>query len=234
MTKLSPLEIKNFLNDVINHAEISEPSLAKRLKEFKNWIAKKKDDLLMSKTQVLDLLTEIILDSELWINLSELSLEEKQKLYEEEEIPLAEQIWIEVLFPRWFKEYDPKSQIWKKKLMAGETPQNDESLINNLQDYIDYFGGSTLWRYILDFSMATDILVVGKTRQDICVQLTTSLGSYLDKKEAKWKVTLKDWNIARALIISYNPVTLEYKSLAKSILQQSDSLPSSCYNRLEI
>jgi hypothetical protein len=122
--RLSATKIRQSLDDVIKQATSTEPLLAKRLIDLKKWISTKKDGLLMSKVQVLDLLTEIVLDSELWLNLSELSLDERKQLLEQEFSP-AEKFWFDVLFPLWFSERDPHSPIWKQKIMAGEFNQND-------------------------------------------------------------------------------------------------------------
>ena len=229
MPRLHPSQIRHCLDTLIEQAASCEPLLAKRLRDLKKWIAEKKDGFLMSKVQVLDLLTEIILDSEFWLNLSELSLDERQALYEEYQMPLAEQYWIDILFPSWFKEKDPQSPIWKQKIMAGEFSQNDEDLIGSLQERIESFGGSTLWRYILDLSMATDLAVVGNLKIPICVQLTTLSGVCLNHKESDWKKKLDYWNIARGLLVSYPPRGLNYPLLARFILQISDTLPHSCY-----
>jgi hypothetical protein len=229
--RLSPSEIKQYLDAVIEKAAISEPLLANRLRDLKKWIATKKDGFLSSKVQVLDLLTEVVIDSELWLNLSELSSNERLAFYEEEQLTSAEKFWIDVLFPSWFKERDPHSPIWKQKIMAGEFPQNDEKLIGTLQEEIENFGGSTLWRYILDLSMATDLLVAGDLETPICVQLTTNSGEWLNSKNFKWKEILFYWNIPRGLLISYSPKRLNYSCLAKVILQDSDTLPHSCYSK---
>jgi len=71
--------------------------------EFKQWIAQKKDGLLVSKIQVLDLLTEIILNCELWLNISVLSPEYQQIFYEENNITEVEKFWLNHLFPAWFR-----------------------------------------------------------------------------------------------------------------------------------
>ncbi|PSF32273.1 hypothetical protein C7H19_21835 [Aphanothece hegewaldii CCALA 016] len=226
--RLSPLKIKQSLDTVIQQAILTEPLLAKRLRDLKKWIATKKDGLLMSKVQVLDLLTEIILDSELWLNLIQLSIDERQQVLDEE-LSSAEKFWIDVLFPSWFRENDPHSPIWKQKIMAGEFNQNDVFLINYLQQDLKELGGDSLWRYILDLSMATDLVVVGNQKLPICIQLTTLAGEGLTKKKENWQNIQAYWNIKRALLVSYYPKGLCYKSLAKIILNDSDTLPAICY-----
>jgi len=41
-------------------------------------------------------------------------------------------------------------------MMAGNFNQNDAALISSLSNEIEGLGGSYIWRYILDLSMATD------------------------------------------------------------------------------
>jgi hypothetical protein len=118
--RLPPAKIREYLDTVIERATINEPLLAKRLREIKKWIAEKKDGLLISKNHILELLTEIILDSELWLNISRLSDDERLFFYQDNQITAAEILWFEQLFPRWFRERDPQSPIWKQKIMAGE------------------------------------------------------------------------------------------------------------------
>lgn len=226
--RISPKEIKLSLDTVIQQASGIEPLLAKRLRDLKKWIATKKEGFLMSKVQVLDLLTEIVLDSELWLNLAQLSIDERQQLLDEE-LSSAEQFWIDVLFPSWFSETDPHSPIWKQKIMAGEFNQNDVSLINILQHEIEKLGGNTLWRYILDLSMATDLVVVGDQNLPICIQLTTLAGEGLIQKKENWQNILSHWSIKRALLVSYYPKGLYYKNLAQVIFSESDTLPAICY-----
>jgi hypothetical protein len=60
---MSASQMKVQLDELIAQAELVEPDLANRIREFKRWIAKKKDGLLDSKPCVLDLLQEIIQDS---------------------------------------------------------------------------------------------------------------------------------------------------------------------------
>lgn len=227
--RLSPKDIKQYLDAVIETATGQEPLLAKRLKDLRKWISEKKEGLLMSKPQVLDLLTEIILDSELWLNLLELSPDERKIFDENYKLNSAEKFWIDELFPSWFREKDPQSPIWKQKIMAGKFSQNDEQLISELQEEIENKGGNALWRFILDLSMATDLLVVGHLEKFIGVQLTTSSGRWLQEKKSNWEEILKYWGLKRGLLVSYSPNHLNYSYLAGVILQDSDNLPDICY-----
>lgn len=230
--RLSPSQIRQYLDTVIEEATGIEPLLATRLRDFKKWIAQKKDGLLTSKTQVLDLLTEIILDSEFWLNLASLSPDERQRFYQENQITAAEKFWFDELFPSWFTERDPQSPIWKQKIMAGEFSKNDEPVITTLQDEIEKLSGSSLWRYLLDLSMATDLVVSGNLEKTLSVQLTTLSGKWLNQKEIDWQEVLIYWQIKRGLLVSYSPRNLNYRNLAREILQESDDLPDNGYNKI--
>lgn len=105
----------------------------------------------------MDLLTELVLDSGYWLELKGLTSEEKQRLYKREKTTPAEQYWYDLLFPQWFNEPDPQLPRWKQEMMAGNFNQNDAALISSLSNEIERLGGSYIWRYILDLSMATDL-----------------------------------------------------------------------------
>jgi hypothetical protein len=230
--RLSPSQIRQYLDTVINKATNQEPLLAKRLRDFRKWIAQKKDGLLTSKRQVLDLLTELILDSELWLNLSSLSPDEKQQFYQENQFTPSEKYWFDELFPAWFSERDPQSPIWKQKIMAGEFSQSDETVITSLQNEIENQYGSSLWRYLLDLSMVTDLVVSGYSEKALSVQLTTLSGQWLDHKERDWQKILTYWQIKRGLLVSYSPKNLNYPHLVHEILRECDDLADNRYNKI--
>jgi len=66
-------------------------------------------------------------------------------------------------------------------MMAGNFNQNDAALISSLSNEIEGLGGSYIWRYILDLSMATDLAVVAHLGFR-CVQLTITGKWLTDKK----------------------------------------------------
>lgn len=232
--RLPAKEIKTELDSLIQDALSTEPNLAKRLDELRRWIKDKKLGLLTRKPLVIDFLTELILDSRLWLKLKELTSEEKQIFFAQAQMTPAEKYWYEFLFPQWFNESDPKLDTWKKKMMSGEFTQEDEELINNLADEIEINGGACLWRYIIDLSMATDLVTSGNSSIPLCVQMTISSEEWLTDKKVNWEATLRYWGITRGLLVSINPQNLadNLNSLANVILQKCDSLPSSCYDEL--
>ncbi len=226
--RLHPTSLKTDLEKLIITANSIEPLLAKRLKDLMSWVGKRKDGFLNNKPYILDLLTELILDSEFWLLLKSMTPNEKQKFYIKEQITPAEQYWYDFLFPQWLNERDPQLPRWKKEMMAGNFYQNDEALINSLSEAIEAQGGSCMWRYILDLSMATDLAVVGSLNIPLCVQLTTSRS---DSKRTNWEAVLRHWGIKRGLFVSFNPKELDTNALAKGILKKGDILPSHCYDQ---
>jgi hypothetical protein len=131
--------------------------------------------------------------------------------------------------PAWFQESDPHSPTWKKKIMSGEFQNSDNHAISQLNHAIMNQGGSAVWRYILDLSMATDLLVAGSTQQALCVQLTSITDPWLDDKSQKWSKTLRYWKIPRGLLLSYSKVNADYQGLAKMALNYGDRLAAGSY-----
>ena len=115
--RLSPQDVRSRLKWLIQQASTPEPNLAQKLTALTKWIKDKKDGLLMSKPDVLDLLTEVILDAELWFALRSLSHEEQQQFYAGGSLSVTEQYWLEILFPRWIEDQDPKFPNWKREVM---------------------------------------------------------------------------------------------------------------------
>lgn len=187
-------QIKQQLDAVIIHAETIEPLLAKRLKEFRTWISQKKDGLLTSKPHILGLLKELIEDCKFWLIVQPLSEVDRTEIYNDFKVTPAQRYWFEVLFPAWFQERDPHSPSWKQKIMSGEFHNSDDKTICQLAYAISDQGGSALWRYILDLSMATDLLITGSKQQALCVQLTSLTDPWLNDKSQKW-AWFKNWGI---------------------------------------
>lgn len=231
---LQAKEIEPELKRLINIASSRESALAKRLEELRRWIKDKKPGLLTSKRFVMDFLLELILDVETWLNLQELTEQEKQDVFAQ--MTPTESYWYEFLFPQWFNEHDPKLDIWKKKMMAGQFTQADELFINVIVNEIERRGGTTLRRYIVDLSMATDIIVSGSSLLPLCVQLTTVSDELSTDKKQQWETTLRYWEIKRGLFASFNPAD-KIKIIAlltNEILWQSNHLPNACYAQCNI
>jgi hypothetical protein len=151
----------------------------------------------------------------------------------------AEQYWYEYLFPLWFEQPDVKLTTWKQKLMSQEKPPEDAKILQDITLKIQQKGGAVVQRIILDFSMATDILVSGNKNQPLAVQITT-LGKqdYVKNKFQDWKNTLDYWQILRGSFISYKPTNQDVTNqLAYLIFKQSDDLkkfPLQCRKQIGI
>ena len=229
--RLSPQKAREKLGQLTQQATATELPLAQKLTALTKWIEDKKDGLLTSKPYVLVLLTEVILDAELWLALRSLSPEQRQQLYLSENNSAAEQYWFEVLFPRWINDWDPKFPNWKREVMQGNFKRDDELILRNLAREIESRGGSYLWRHLLDLSMATDLLASGESESPLCVQLTTVSGRYLADKRRGWEETLQYWRIQRGLLVSYNPTDNSLVSrLVTVILSYSDEPSANGYN----
>lgn len=94
--------------------------------------------------------------------------------------------------------------VWKQNLMAGQD-FDDEELINDLRNRIDNERGGSWACYILDLSMATDLIVSGELEQPLCVQLTTLRPQLCLEKKGSWEITLGRWKIQWGLFVSFNP-----------------------------
>ena len=230
--KQSATEIRLQLRALIDQAKVVEPSLSARLSNLLRWIKDKTDKQINQKLSVVDFLAEIILDANFWLVLQTLTQEQKQQFYIDMGVSSAEQYWFDVLFPLWFDEPDPKLDIWKKELMAGNFSGDDMQIIRAVSLEIKKLGGSCLWKYPLDLSMATDLLAMGLTGVALFVQITTLSKSYLPEKKSAWEDTLKHWKIKQGLLISYNPIPTNNvaQRISRVVFRHIDSLPSNCYN----
>lgn len=223
-------QAREFLAQLTQQAQIVEPKLAQKLVALTKWIKDKKDGLLMSKPYVLDLLGEMILDVRLWLSLKPLSQQDRQKLYIGENFPVTQQYWLEVLFPRWFNDEDPKFPNWRREVMNGNFKRDDEQVLRDISREMEKRGSSFIWKHLLDLSMATDLLSSGQQEKALCVQLTTLSEAYLDGKKQGWGETLTYWRIERGLLLSYNPAeNALVPQIVTVILSYSDTPTAPCY-----
>jgi hypothetical protein len=228
MSKLSPKDVQPALQLLIEQADALEPALASRLKEINRWIKNKPPGLLMRKRVLLNFLTEIIFDAELWLGFRDLTFEEQE--IERDELSAIEKYWYFDLFPRWFNEPDPKLDKWKREILKDSCDRDDETQLGQLAVSVEFCRGQSYRNMILDFSMATDLIVSGSRERPLCIQLTISDQANTEDKVHRWKDTLDYWNIKRALFISYHPRG-QYKdsrTLAALLINQSDLLPYEC------
>ena len=111
---------------------------------------------------------------------------ELKKEFVKNKLSRSEQYWYEILFPQWFMKEDKYLPTWKQKLMADKFADDDEYR-EDLIKLVKQQNGGTCWRYILDLSMATDIIINSETGRPICVQYTTNTEEYTNEKVEKWR-----------------------------------------------
>ena len=231
---MHPQQIKEQLKLLIEEASTIDPSLAIRLNQINNWIKDVKPGTLMSKRFVLLFLQQFIRDTEIRLDIKRLTSEaERQNFYESMTPP--ERYWYGELFPRWLSKNDPKFHIWRKKLMSGEFNQEDEKLINLIANVIKLNGGQALQRYIVDLSMASDIIVSSIQEQPLCIQLTSQSQDFTQTKSDDWENTLISWGIARGLFLSFNPGESDFiNQIVNLALDKSDNLNNGIYQKINL
>ncbi|MBO1063731.1 MULTISPECIES: hypothetical protein [Nostocales] len=231
---MHPQQIKEQLKLLIEEASTIDPSLAIRLNQINNWIKDVKPGTLMSKRFVLLFLQQFIRDTEIRLDIKRLTSEaERQDVYELMTPP--ERYWYGELFPRWLSKNDPKFHIWRKKLMSGEFNQEDEKLINLIADVIKRNGGQALQRYIIDLSMASDIIVSSIQEQPLCIQLTSQSQEFTQAKSDDWENTLISWGIARGLFLSFNPGESDFiNQIVNLALDKSNNLNNGIYQKINL
>ena len=231
---MHPQQIKEKLKSLIEEASTIDPSLAIRLNQINNWIKDVKPGTLMSKRFVLLFLQQFIRDTEIRLDIKRLTSEaERQDVYELMTPP--ERYWYGELFPRWLSKNDPKFHIWRKKLMSGEFNQEDEKLINLIANVIKLNGGQALQRYIIDLSMASDIIVSSIQEQPLCIQLTSQSQEFTQAKSDDWEDTLISWGIARGLFLSFNPGESDFiNQIVNLALDKSDNLNNGIYQKINL
>jgi hypothetical protein len=229
--RISPETVNARLQVLISDAIQVSPLLAKRLDEIRRWIKDKKPGQLVSKPYVMDFLCELDRDARFWLRIQALEPDLRTIVFGR--MSTSEKYWYTELFSRWINELDPKLSIWKRKLMAGEFKLEDEALVNDLRDRIDANLGNSWVCYILDLSMATDLIASGPLEKSLCVQLTTQQSQFTVEKREKWELTLKSWHIKRGLFVSFNPMH-DRALLASRLLQECDGLPATGYNEIDV
>lgn len=225
---ISASRVRAELNSIITEAESLEPLLANRLRQFLRWIKDKKDGLLTNKRLVLSLIIEIIQDAKLWIEIQDLNSEERADFYNEAGFTSSEKYWYETLFPEWFMNQDPKLSIWTKKLMADEFPRSDQKIMDEFIWEFNRLRQPALYRYILDLSMATDLVISYNSGEPLAVQMTSSNPDLLGQKQSEWEKTLVYWKVPRGVLFSHYTSHRVGKSV-EILLKHADTLENGCY-----
>ena len=223
----SPLRARDIvgqLQSLIEESTSIEPNLARKLSRVQSWISRKKEGLLTRKKYVMSFLTELVIDSEVYLKLKQASPEVKQRVMKN--MTSVEKWWYEQLFPTWLNQsHDPNYNIWTKKLMGEKYKPTDEAIIACIAEAVKKSGGSFLWRYILDLSMANDLLISIQQGVPLCVQITTMSMENVERsgKRYQWELDCCQWGINQGVFAILNPQKLckEVKSIARELLRYS-------------
>ncbi|MFO5492757.1 MAG: hypothetical protein ACLBM6_09475, partial [Cuspidothrix sp.] len=162
-----------------------------------------------------------------------------EKSCQQKNISVTEYYWYTVILPKWLSQEDPKFSYWIEKLIQEEYTGNDEDLIFNLTKTINSrTDRSASNRYILDLSMATDLLVshVPSTLEPVFIQLTGisnlrdgQLNPDFLNKQQKWNNTISCWGVKRALLVAHDAQVNSPNNLLKLadvMLKESSDRPT--------
>lgn len=212
---------------------MANPALADKLDNLCRWIKGKSPGALRQKKYVAAVLVQLITDVKAWLQLHQLTDRDR-------EIALrgmapSQKYWFEFLLPQWFEKEDRFLPNWKQKLMQGEYRDDDEPFRNILVWRIRTLEGDSLWRFLMDLSMATD-LIVSYNDDVLCVQYTRSSEKNTVGKRNQWEDVLRYWDIKRGIFVRVDPKTRNQGiyQLAYLSLQESDHLPFGCYSDFNI
>ncbi len=218
-----------------------DPPLATRINKIGNLLMQQKDELLDQKQFLMAFLNEFCTDIKFYLSVKPIL---KNPDTSDTHITavfgtqLTERYWYEVVFPMWINHDDPKFNRWMDKLLQGEPYPRDHDLVTNLVRQIksDFLGDAS-HRYILDLSMATDLIAshIPSDLFPVFVQLK-GIPQYRNQQrnpdfvneQQKWSKTCEYWNVKRALLISHDHTINEKQNLsnlAGFILEQSRSRP---------
>lgn len=222
--RMEPKEIKDSLKDLIVEAKPLYPKLADKLENLQRWIKNKKDGQLRNKKYVISVLYQLVTDIKFYLLVNKMPTELKRE-FVKNTLGRSEQYWHETLFPQWFMKEDKYLPTWKQKLMADEFTDDDEKDRRKLIELVEQQNGGTCWRYILDLSMATDIIINSETGLPICVQYTTNAEEYTDEKVERWRDISFYYGINRTIFVRIYPRNSDdaLSALANKSLEDSNT-----------
>ncbi len=213
LTSLSPHQALNDLFNLIREARSIAPKLSARLEEIYKWVEKHPPGKLTSAKYVLILLTQLIADTQNWLELEEARIyalqNDDQMFYQEvlDGYNPAEQYCLRVCFPAWFSEQDPKFQKWKTALIRNIFTADDANVLDSLSRTIENMGGYAFLSLLGDLSLSTDLIAASSGANALCIQQTRQGGAWLQKKHATWQADLAHWKIDCGLLLSFVPPT---------------------------
>ncbi len=218
-TRLQANEIKLRLQPLRRESLFrGETELAVRIKEILTTLSEYKSELIDKKRFLIGFLNEFYYDIQTYIYeikpILNLSSAEIDNFCQQKNLSVTEYYWYSVILPNWLSQKDPKFSDWIENLIEEEYTGSDEDLIIAITKTINArTDGSASNRYILDLSMATDLLVshVPSTLEPVFVQLTGTAilrdgqrnPDFLTKQQ-KWNNKLSCWGIKRALLVAHD------------------------------
>jgi hypothetical protein len=246
--KLEAEEIKRRLRLLKKESALLEPKLAVRIDEITEALSIYKSLLLNQKSALIAVLNEIYYDARAYLDgvkLQNTIEQDPTQTHFSRTISLTERYWYSVIFPAWFRERDSKIATWLWKLIEGELEAEDQLFISALQANLDARPNvNASYRYILDLSMATDLLVADASCNfsPLFVQLTTTsifkdaqLNLDFVSKQQKWEKTCRYWKLERTLLVSCRDQTNapEYLAqLADVIIKENLERPTVFIDRI--
>ncbi len=243
-TRLKANEIKPRFQQLKRDSLTIEPKLAARINEIGMTLLRYKNELLDKKRFLIEFLNEFYYDIQTYIYdikpTLNLRAEEIEQFCQQNHLSMTEYYWYSVILPNWLSKKDPKFSYWIEKLLQEEYTATDEALILALTQQINSrSNASASHRYILDLSMATDLLVshIPSQIDPIFVQLTSipllrdgqRNPDFLTKQQL-WNNTLLLWGIQRALLVAHYLPMNHPEGLVKltdAILKESIARPAS-------
>jgi hypothetical protein len=211
LTSLSPHQALSDLSHLIQETRPVDLRLSTRLGEIYTWVEQYKPGKLTSAKYVMILLTQLIVDTENWLNLEEAriyALQNDDQIFYQELLNgynPAEQHWLRVCFPAWFSEQDPKFQKWKTALISKRFTADDTGVLDSLSRIIEIMGGYVFLSLLGDLSLSTDLIAASSSGNALCIQQTRQGGTWLQKKHTTWQADLEHWKIDRGLLLSFVP-----------------------------
>ncbi|MDJ0674012.1 MAG: hypothetical protein QNJ36_01200 [Calothrix sp. MO_167.B42] len=225
-------DLYSTLQALQQQAQEIDPCLANKIQKILNWIKNYKIGFLNSKRYVSRFLIEFIQDSVIHINLKSILNEEERISFVEMNFNSVQKYWHGEMFPSWLEKKDIKFRTWKNQLMKG-LEESDTKYLQSFHKSISRKSESdSLYRYIADFSMATDIIISYSKHKACCIQLTTSQIKHCGQKIQNWEETLRYWNINKGIFVSFDP-NQEVERIVNQILWKASNLKELEYSKLE-
>jgi hypothetical protein len=225
--------IRLTLQLLADEVKSTSPGLSDKLGQFIIWIKNKSNGKITQKKYVAIVLKQLINDIKIWQMFNNFSQNDKQIFLSH--LTPSEKYWYFEIFPSWFTKKDKHLPCWKQNLMSGLYEDKDSDIRILIDNKIKELNGNSLHRFLLDLSMATDIIVNHSNSKPLCVQYTNLSNDYTQTKIEKWRDIVFYWGIKRAFFIHLNPkYDPDYTLFVRLVFHRCYSLREHCYNNIAI